>query len=186
MADEEKKEDQTEDESSESEEGEGEGKASGGLKGLGRKKLLIIIVIAVLVVASAGAGAFFLLAMKSEPEISAEQQAAAEIAAQQPLKTAYYPLDEILVDLVSPGNTSRLMRLKLNIELKRETDVPRFEQVVPRVIDDLNVFLRQLRVDDMKGSAGVFMLKENLLNRVMQAAEPVEIKDVLLQEVVIQ
>ena len=46
--------------------------------------------------------------------------------------------------------------------------------------------LRELRLDDLKGSAGVLRLKEELLRRVNVAAAPYKVRDVLLKEMIVQ
>jgi flagellar FliL protein len=46
--------------------------------------------------------------------------------------------------------------------------------------------LRELRVEDLSGSASVYRLKEELLRRVNLAVEPVKVKDVLFREMIIQ
>ena len=55
-----------------------------------------------------------------------------------------------------------------------------------RVIDQFQTYLRELRVRDLRGSAGIYRLQMELLWRVNQAAAPVEVKDVLFQEILIQ
>jgi flagellar FliL protein len=65
-------------------------------------------------------------------------------------------------------------------------DVGAVEAVVPRVVDQFQTYLRELRVKDLRGSAGMYRLQMELLWRVNQAAAPVKVKDVLFQEMLIQ
>ncbi|MFX9073467.1 flagellar basal body-associated FliL family protein, partial [Acinetobacter baumannii] len=60
------------------------------------------------------------------------------------------------------------------------------QQTLPRIIDNFQVYLRELRLDDLKGSAGMYRLREELLLRVNMAAQPVKIKDVLFKEMLVQ
>ena len=53
--------------------------------------------------------------------------------------------------------------------------------LMPRMVDQFQAYLRELRVDDLKGSAGVLRLKEELLRRVNVAAAPYKVRDVLLK-----
>jgi flagellar protein FliL len=57
---------------------------------------------------------------------------------------------------------------------------------MPRVVDQFQSYLRELRVDDLHGSAGVLRLKEELLRRINVAAAPYPVKDVLLKEMIVQ
>ena len=57
---------------------------------------------------------------------------------------------------------------------------------MPRVVDQFQGYLRELRIDDLHGSAGVVRLKEELLRRITVAAAPFPVRDVLLKEMIIQ
>jgi flagellar FliL protein len=57
---------------------------------------------------------------------------------------------------------------------------------MPRIIDNFQVYLRELRLDDLRGSAGIYRLREELLMRVNTAAQPVHVKDVLFREMLVQ
>ena len=57
---------------------------------------------------------------------------------------------------------------------------------MPRVIDNFQTYLRELRIDDLKGSAGMYRLREELLVRVNAAAAPAKITDVLFKEMLVQ
>ena len=72
------------------------------------------------------------------------------------------------------------------MELDAPEDVARLESVLPRVIDNFQVFLREMRLEDLSGSAGLMRLKEELLIRVNLAAKPVPIRDVLFKEMLVQ
>jgi len=57
---------------------------------------------------------------------------------------------------------------------------------MPRVIDNLQIYMRELRLDDINGSAGVYRLKQELLSRVNRAVQPIEVRDILFSEFVIE
>ena len=57
---------------------------------------------------------------------------------------------------------------------------------MPRVVDQLQTYLRELRVEDLSGSASMFRLKEEIIRRVNLAVEPVKVKDVLFREMIVQ
>ena len=67
-----------------------------------------------------------------------------------------------------------------------QDDVQAVEAVMPRVVDQFQTYLRELRVRDLRGSQGIYRLQMELLSRVNAAAYPVEVKDVLFQEILIQ
>ena len=79
------------------------------------------------------------------------------------------------------------MKLSVSLELKGGDEaVKALEPVMPRVVDQFQTYLRELRVEDLSGSAGMFRLKEELLRRVNMAIEPVQIQDVLFKEMIVQ
>lgn len=90
------------------------------------------------------------------------------------------------VNLNSEGGPQTFLQLSVQLELKTESDKAKVESVMPRVIDQFQTYLRELRVRDLKGSAGIYRLQAELLNRVNAAAAPVEVQDVLFQEILIQ
>lgn len=98
---------------------------------------------------------------------------------------AFLEIPTMIVNLNTEDGTPRYLRLTVQLELKNPGDMPQVEAVIPRVIDQFQTYLRELRVKDLRGSAGIYRLQMELLWRVNQAS-PVEIKDVLFQEILIQ
>ncbi len=92
----------------------------------------------------------------------------------------------MLVNLNTEDGTPRYLRLSVQLELKSESDFAAVEEALPKVVDQFQTYLRELRVKDLRGSAGIYRLQMELLWRVNQAAAPVKVKDVLFQEILIQ
>ena len=92
----------------------------------------------------------------------------------------------MIVNLNTDEDVQRYLRLTVQFELVDEADSAAVEAVIPRVVDQFQTYLRELRVRDLRGSAGIYRLQMELLWRVNQAAAPIEIKDVLFQEILIQ
>lgn len=164
---------------------ETEGQVEGGdLEGQGPKKRgkrAIIIVAAALVVlllvGGGGAAYFFLFASGDEE---------AEVKPEAPKVTVFYDLPDILVNLNSTGRQASYLKLKIALEHNDPLAMPKLNELLPRVIDNFQIYLRELRPDDLVGSAGLYRLKEELLIRVNQAVAPIKINDVLFKEMLIQ
>ncbi|MER2519470.1 MAG: flagellar basal body-associated FliL family protein [Bdellovibrionales bacterium] len=174
-------------ESAEGQEGgapaEGGDELEGKKKKLGKKKLIIIGAAGLLVLLlGGGAAAFFLTQGKEEEGHKQEEHAAAE----KTEKPVYYQLGDLLVNLSGEGKHPNYLKIKVSLELADEKDVPTIEAIKPRIIDNFQVYLRELRIDDLRGSAGIYRLREELLMRVTEAAQPIRIKDVLFQEMLVQ
>lgn len=177
-----------EEEMDDAEGGEGGG---GGSSGGGKKKLVIIIAVILLLVVGGLAAAYFTGILdpvinmivggnKTEEDVGAEEESG------KGGRAVFYDLEEILVNLNTGGRKSSFLKIRVSLELEKETDVPVIESVMPRIVDNFQVYLRELRIDDLKGSAGMYRLREELLRRVSAASAPAKIKDVLFKEMLVQ
>jgi flagellar FliL protein len=92
----------------------------------------------------------------------------------------------MLVNLNSDGRTSNFLKLSVSLEIAGKDGKQTLERYQPRVVDNFQVYLRELRVEDLQGSAGLQRLREELLLRVNAAVEGVEVKDVLFKEMLVQ
>src|SRR3546814_8553731 len=92
----------------------------------------------------------------------------AEPAAAQ---TVFYDLPQMLVNLNTGGSKKNYLKIAISLELTSESDSVALENLLPRVVDNFQVYLRELRVEDLRGSAGVQRLREELLLRVKKAVD---------------
>ena len=167
----------------ESEEGAEEGqKPSGKMPG---KKLILFIALPVLLVIGGVAGAYFSGLLDSLLG-GGEESAEADFAKVDTGPAVYFEIPEMLVNLNTSGRKSEYLKISISLELASEEDRARLESVMPRVVDSFQVYLRELRVEDLQGSAGLQRLREELLLRVAAAAQPAQVKDVLFREMLIQ
>jgi flagellar FliL protein len=154
-------------------------------KGLSKKLIIIIAAATVLILGGGGGAAFFLLHGKSE-EAKPGTEAANAQTSDEKGKPIYFPLGDLLVNLSGEGKHPNFLKVKVTLELSDEKDVPLMEAIKPRIIDNFQVYLRELRIEDLRGSAGMYRLREELLTRVTEAAQPVRVRDVLFQEMLVQ
>lgn len=159
----------------------------------GMKKLLLFVVLPLLLVVGGAAGAYFsgaadpLFKMFSGGGDSHKAEGHEEPAAAAHSGPAiFYDLPEMLVNLNSPGRKQTFLKIRVALELSDPLDVQRIEQVMPRIVDNFQVHLRELRVEDLQGAAGLYRLREQLLERVKAAAKPAKIQDVLFKEMLVQ
>ncbi len=152
-----------------------------------KKKLLIIVALALLLVLGGLAGAYFtglldpLLSMVLGEESTAEGEEDTAIGG-----GVYYELPELLVNLNTGDRKNAFLKIRISLEIEDPADIPRIEQIMPRIIDNFQVYLRELRIEDLKGAAGMYRLREEMLTRVSAAAAPIRIKDVLFREMLVQ
>lgn len=185
MADEEE---QRDEEDSGGEDGGEEGKTGG------KKGLIIAVVLGVLLLAGGGGGAYFFLMGGEEDgeETAAEQDsgdaehAGEEGAATAPSGPVFYEMPEFLVNLNSPNNKPSFLKMKVTLELEKQADIQVVESYMPRITDNLNTYLRELRSSDLSGSAGLYRLREELLMRINQYTAPTKVQNVLFKDIVVQ
>jgi flagellar FliL protein len=151
-------------------------------KKLAGKTLILFIVLPLLLVIGGGAGAYFMFfAGKSE-----EHAAGKEEAKKPPKPMVFYNLPELLVNLNGQGRRSNFLKISLSLELDDANDIPKIEAVLPRIVDAFQTYMRELRPEDLRGSAGLYRLREELLARVNTSAQPAKVNDVLFKEMLIQ
>jgi flagellar FliL protein len=164
--------------------GEGSEDEEGGKKKkMSGKKLVLFVVLPVLLLAIGGGAGWYFFMSGGEEEIAEGEEGSQEHA--EPLAVFFYDLPEMLVNLSSSNGKVNYLKLSVAIELADEESIAFIEPLLPRVIDRFQVYLRGLRVADLNGSAGMYHLKNELMRRV-NAAVPVEIKDVLFKEMIVQ
>lgn len=171
-----------------------------------KKKLLIMVVLPIVLVLGGAAAAYFtgladpLVAMITGESAPTEEQLAEAPAEGAPVADAptpagsaasgvgavFYEMPEMLVNINTAGRTRNFLKIKVSLELTSEADIARIDNVLPRIVDNFQVYLRELRLEDLQGAAGMYRLREELLNRVNAAVRPSQVKDVLFKDMIVQ
>jgi flagellar FliL protein len=60
------------------------------------------------------------------------------------------------------------------------------QAAMPRLLDLFQTYLREMRPDEFRGSAGTYRLREELIARATLAAAPAQVQDVLFTELIVQ
>jgi flagellar FliL protein len=153
-----------------------------------KKKLIIFAIAPILVFAIIAAILYFTGLLKGFLPNSHSSQAApvAPKVEKAPEKILYYDLPEIFINLNNPTSQVNFLKISLSLEVNEEEKIKKIEEMKPRIIDQLQIYLRQLKADDLKGSAGLQRLREELLLRINSVLEPAKINDVLFKEMLLQ
>lgn len=172
-----------------------------------KKKIIIIVIVLLFILGGAGAGLYFSgmldKMLKKDAPVEGEHapaEGAGEGEHEAPVCTKgedgkevcatpgaqFLKIPDMIVNLNSEDGTPRYLRLSVQLEFKNAADMAAVEKLLPRIVDQFQTYLRELRVRDLRGSAGIYRLQMELLARVNQAAYPVEVQDVLFQEILIQ
>jgi flagellar protein FliL len=144
----------------------------------GKKKLLIMGAAALLVLGGGGAGYFMFMKGKHvEAEATSSQK-----------KMVFFDIPEIVTNLAVQSAQDRPVYLKLKVALEVEDQkmVAEITPLMPRIIDNFQVYLRELRPSDLEGSAGLYRLKEELVRRINAAVYPARVEAILFKDVLVQ
>jgi flagellar FliL protein len=99
----------------------------------------------------------------------------------------YYAMPKLVMNLASTsGARAVMMELELSLESSSPSTFNKVPDLMPRLKDTLNSFLRELRVEDLNGSGGTYNLRRELLKRFNTVLDPKKIDAVLIEGMLIQ
>jgi flagellar FliL protein len=148
------------------------------------KRIVLVLVLPVFLLVGAGLGLVFTGVLDS---VLGKSEEKAAVGKPNPNKPAvFHDLPEMLVNLNTTGSRATFLKITVSLELEKSDDIPRIKDLMPRVQDNFQIYLRELRLDDLRGSAGMYRLREELLARVNAAVAPVKVKDILFKEILVQ
>jgi len=183
MADEEKKETETEAEVADAVEIVEEKKGS--------SKLLFILIPVILVAGLAGG--FFLTSFfkgKAQPEHGQKEGESASDAEKKeefdPKKIAFINIPDVLVNLKSNSKRPIFLKIAIVLETHDPTKKDAIENLKPKIIDQMQTFLRDLDVADVTGANNLQRLRQELNIRINNIINPLKINDVLVKEFLVQ
>ena len=180
-------------------EGEAEGKKKG------KSSLLLIILLPILTLVLAGAGAYFsgLLKFGEDHKPEEEKNKAHEVAQHAPTEedaldglivenknkpqnTVFHGLPDLMVNLTGPQDEVRYLKLKVSLEMADQANVAAIEPLMPKILDTIQVYIRGLRVSDLKDNFGIEKLRQELLKRINLITRDHKVFDIWFPEMLTQ
>ena len=148
----------------------------------GKKKLILIAVPVVLI--GAGAGLWFSGILPGLLGMNHDEHHAAEAPKAGP--PVFVDLPDMIANLAGPNGKPSYVKLQARLEIARQEDTDKIKAAMPRLLDMFQTYLREMRPEELRGSAGTFRLREELLGRANVAVAPVKVNDVLFTQLLIQ
>lgn len=148
------------------------------------KKLLMIGGAVALLLILGGVAAMFLMPKSdAKPE---EAVAEAPEGGHEAAGATFIDAPAMVVNLRGADGTPRFLKVRFTLVPVSAAKGEEIKTKLPLIVDAFQPFLRELRPEDLAGSAAIFRIKEEMLVRATGAVGPGEIKDVLIQDLVQQ
>jgi flagellar FliL protein len=138
------------------------------------RKLLIIIAVAILLVASAGGAAYVFLG---------DMLAGGDGEYVKESPPVFHDMPEIVIRL--DGGQGPYMKLATVLDLAAPHWAKEIKAVEPRLLDMMQTYLIELKPEDIKGTAGMYRMRQELLRRINDAV-PGSTRDVLFKTLILQ
>jgi flagellar protein FliL len=182
---------------------------AGGKKKMAGKQLVLFIILPAVLLLGGGAAAYFLVfnkppAAEAEKDTKAKKEPkekkkaekkgdkggekkgdAGATTSEGPNGEGFLTLPPIVANISTADGRPAYLKLKLTLQAKDLETIEAIEPLLPRVMDQYNGFLRELRMEDVAGSAGYSRLQMELLKRVNLAVAPAQIDAVLIEEMLV-
>jgi flagellar FliL protein len=151
-------------------------------KSVGKRKLIMLAGGPVLL-AVIGGGLWFTGVL---PKLLGLNHTDPKEAVAKPVVPLYIDLPEIIANLNSNPHRPNYVKLQARLEVTKPEDVERVKAAMPRLQDLFQTYLREMRPEELRGSAGTYRLREELISRANLAAAPARVTDVLFTQMLIQ
>lgn len=115
-----------------------------------------------------------------------EADPALGVIAAGPDGVTFYTLPDMVMNIQSPDGRPTFLKLKLTLEMQDAEVATHLQEEMPRLQDMFTGFVRELRPEDLSGSAGTYQLRAEILRRVNLIAAPGKVDAVLIEEMLVQ
>lgn len=97
----------------------------------------------------------------------------------------YYEFDDILVGIMSGNNSRSFLKMSLSIKVSDEKILDELSSKSSVIKDAINLFLRELKSEELSGTSGIIMIKTELMKRINKIISPAKIDDILFKELLL-
>lgn len=145
----------------------------------GKRRKIVIGAVAALLLLGGGGGAYAYFG--AQAPASGEDAAAAGSE-----ETVFVDVPPMTVNLRSADGAQRFVKVHFMLVPGPEGEAAVLEKKLPLLLDAYQPFLRELRPEDLAGSAAVFRIKEEMLVRAHDVLGEGQVKDILIQDLIQQ
>lgn len=158
-----------------------------------KMKLIVIGGAAAVALLGGGGGAYLFLSGGSKTEAAGKH--AKEIKEQAPGMHGegaerddekFVDVPAMVVNLRSPDGAVRFLKLHFMLVPGPNADSETLKNKLPLILDAYQPFLRELRPEDLAGSAAIFRVKEEMMIRANDTLGTGSVSDILIEDLVQQ
>lgn len=95
-------------------------------------------------------------------------------------------LPDIVANLNTGSRRTSFVRLRARLELTSKLDEAAVAAATPRLLDLFQTYLRDMRPEELRGSAGTYRLREELMARANIVIAPAKVMEILFVELLVQ
>ena len=95
-------------------------------------------------------------------------------------------MPDLLVNLNTGAGASAILKIRASLDIDDTSEIPHLQRLMPRIIDQMQTYLRELRVEDLQGTRALRRMQDEMLTRVNRVSAPVRVNRVLFKEVLVQ
>lgn len=155
----------------------------------GKGRLLLVLVLPFLLLLGGAVAAYYagLLPLRDPFAATAATDPALDV--EPPLNASdivFVQLPDLLVNLSVVGPRLRFLKFAVALEVVGQKEAETVQRFVPRITDNVHVYLRALQPEELEGAEGVYRIKRDLLQRINQVVRPAQVRDVLVKEMLVQ
>ena len=107
-----------------------------------RKKLILFIVLPLLLLIGVGVAVMLGLFSSEPPANVDEEQTQVEEVVAPTVQTTFFEIPDLIVNLNTSGRKSVFLKIKISLEIADPADIDTVNQLLPRVVDNFQVYLR--------------------------------------------
>jgi flagellar FliL protein len=122
---------------------------------------------------------------KDEKKEGGKPDPNAPVVKDGPDGVVFYSLPDVVVNMQTADGRPSFLKLKLTLELPDHDTADVLSPNMPRLQDMFQVFLRELRPEDLAGSQGGYQLRQEILRRVNVVIAPSRANAVLIEEMLV-
>ena len=150
-----------------------------------KKSSKLPLILGLVLALGGGGGGFYavysglLLGSESDAEHAAEEDAPK--IADMP-DVSFVAVEPLIISLNDEGGSTLRFRAQLEVRSPHKSEV---EQLLPRVVDVLNSYLRAVDISDIRNNAALVRLRAQMLRRIQIVTGGDRVSDLLIMEFVL-